>query len=92
MDRTKNALYNEGFEDGLKHIQKSHVPVKDIAESVDKLLDKINKHSLTDNYILDHFNNNLSIDKVKLENIKEKKLNLDKILDLIKQNNEHKIK
>jgi len=79
-----DTAYQEGFEDGLKHIVKSHVPVKDISESIDKLLDKINKDNKLFKDIINHFDNDISILNTKMTCLKDRKKNFKEILESIK--------
>lgn len=87
-----NEKHNEAWEECSQFYQKTHVPIKEVLESIDKLLDKINKLKSVNNHIYNHFKNSVDINGQKLEKIYEKKVNIKKIIDLIEEQRKTEIK
>lgn len=90
MPNKENSAYNEGWEDCLKYYQKDFAPVKDVVESIDKLLDKINKLKVIITHVENHFKN-IDINGNEMKVLKDRKKNLECVLELIREQRKNEI-
>jgi hypothetical protein len=77
-----NDSYNEGFADGLQHMNKTHIALNEVLASFDKFLDKIANLKTIILYFYNHHKKHRAIDNSLLNSVKKKKENLDKILKM----------
>lgn len=76
----KDELYQEVYNEVLADLLKTHVPMDEVAESINKLLDKINIQKKIIKAIYKHYKKDLDNMNVPFRDKVHKKTNLEQIL------------
>lgn len=77
--------YQEGWNDALEFIEKSHVKITEVEKSFDKLFDRINQLKLINTYIVNHHKNSIDIYGKSFNDPSDKKKNMKLILEIIEK-------
>ena len=80
--------YQEGFEDGFKHAQKTYISLDEVNKTFDKFFDRINYLNKIVKGFHNHFRVNKTLTNKIMETEEEKQENLIKLLALIDNDKE----